>query len=128
VLYTGGFETRFIGNFLAGWRFNPRWEVSGKFRIATGLPYTPFATSGPQEGERDFSRYNQLNLPTFWAFDVRVDRRWAFRRVQLNVYVDVQNLTGRNNVIGTYWDERTRQEAFDASLGVLPTIGVNVEF
>jgi len=128
VRYTGAFETRFIGNFLAGWRFNPRWEVSGKFRIATGLPYTPFVTSGPQEGERDFSQYNQLNLPTFWAFDVRVDRRWAFQRVQLNVYLDVQNLTGRNNVVGTFWNERTRQEEFNTSLGVLPTIGVNVEF
>jgi hypothetical protein len=128
VRYTGSFETRFIGNVLAGWRFNPRWEVSGKFRIATGLPYTPFATSGPQEGERDFTRNNQLNLPTFWAFDARVDRRWAFRRVQLNVYIDVQNLIAPKNVVGTYWNERTRQEEFNVALGLLPTIGVNVEF
>lgn len=128
VLYTGGFETRFIGNFLAGWRFNPRWEVSGKFRVATGLPYTPFATSGPEEGERDFSQYNQVNLPTFSALDVRVDRRWAFRGVQLDVYLDIQNLLGRKNIVGSYWNERTRQEEFDVALGVLPTIGVNLEF
>ncbi len=128
VLYTGGFETRFIGNFLAGWRFNPRWEVSGKFRLATGLPYTPFAASGPIEGERDFSRYNQLNLPNFSALDVRVDRRWSFRGVQLDVYLDIQNLLGRKNVVGSYWNERTQQEEFDEALGVLPTIGVNLEF
>lgn len=126
--YTGGFETRFIGNLLAGWRFNPRWEVSGKYRFSTGLPYTPFATSGPQEGERDFSRYNQLVLPNFSAFDIRIDRRWALAGVQLDVYLDIQNLFARENVTGTYWNERTRTEEFDTSLGILPTLGINVEF
>ena len=128
VYYTGGFETRFIGNFLAGWRFNPKWEVSGKYRIGTGLPYTPFATSGSLEGERDFTQYNQLNLPTFSAVDIRVDRRWSFQSVQLDVYIDIQNLFGKQNVTGTYWNERTQQEEFDEALGILPTIGVNVEF
>jgi hypothetical protein len=31
-------------------------------------------------------------------------------------------------VTGTYWNERTQQEEFNEGLGVLPTIGVNVEF
>lgn len=128
VFYTGGFETRFVGNFLAGWRFNPRWEVSGKFRVATGLPYTPFATSGEWEGERDYTQYNALTLPTFSAVDVRVDRRWAFPGLQLDVYIDIQNLFGKENVTGTYWNERTQQEEFDTSLGILPTLGVNIEF
>ncbi|HMU62116.1 MAG TPA: TonB-dependent receptor [Gemmatimonadales bacterium] len=126
--YTGGFETRFIGNLLAGWRFNPRWEVSGKYRLSTGLSYTPFATSGPLEGERDFTNYNASRLPTFAAIDIRVDRRWSFQSVQLDVYVDIQNLLGRANVTGTYWNARTQQEEFNEGLGLLPTIGVNVEF
>ena len=126
--YTGGFETRFIGNLLAGWRFNPRWEVSGKYRFSTGLPYTPFTASGPEEGERDFSRYNTLTLPNFSAFDIRIDRRWALAGVQLDVYLDIQNLFARENVTGTYWNERTRTEEFDTSLGILPTLGINVEF
>ncbi|MEZ4412518.1 MAG: TonB-dependent receptor [Gemmatimonadales bacterium] len=128
VYYTGGFETRFIGNFLAGWRFNPKWEVSGKYRVATGLPYTPFAASGPLEGERDFTYYNESRLPTFSAVDIRVDRRWSFQSVQLDVYIDIQNLFGRANVTGTYWNARTQQEEFNEALGVLPTLGVNVEF
>jgi len=128
LYYAGGFETRFIGNLLAGWRFNPRWEVSGKYRVSTGLPYTPFATTGPLTGERDFTYYNQSRLPTFSAVDIRVDRRWSFQSVQLDVYVDIQNLLGRANVTGTYWNARTQQEEFNEGLGVLPTIGVNVEF
>jgi hypothetical protein len=121
------FETRFIGNLLAGWRFS-EVGVSGKFRLATGLPYTPFATEGLEEGERDFTQYNQEQLPTFSAVDIRIDRRWSFRAVQLDVYLDIQNLFGAENVSGTYWNERTQQEEFNEGLGILPTIGVNVEF
>ncbi len=128
VYYTGSFETRFIGNLLAGWRFNPKWEVSGKYRVATGLPYTPFAATGPEQGERDFTQYNQQRLPAYSAVDIRIDRRWSFRSVQLDVYVDIQNLFGAENITGTYWNERTQQEEFDEGLGILPTIGVNVEF
>ncbi len=124
----GAFDTRVIATVLGGWRVDGRWELSGKFRVASGLPYTPFVASGPLAGTRDAARYNTLRLPTFHALDVRVDRRWAFRGLQLDAYLDVQNVYGRKNVSGTYWNARTRIEEFDESLGVLPSLGVMVEF
>ena len=125
---SGSFETRAIGNVLVGWRPNARWEVSGKFRLASGLPYTPFITTGSDAGQLDFSAYNSLRLPTFHALDLRVDRRWAFSSVQLDLYLDVQNVYGRENVSGVFWDERTQQQEFNTSIGLLPTIGINLEF
>lgn len=125
----GAFDTRVIGNVAAGYRLSPRWEVSGKFRVATGRPTTPFITTGPDAGQLDFSRYNAgPRLPAFRALDVRVDRRWAFRGVQLDTYVDVQNVTGRKNVSQYTWDPRTGTVKANDSLGVFPTIGVTVEF
>ncbi len=125
---SGSFETRAIGNVLVGWRPNARWEVSGKFRLASGLPYTPFIATGSDAGQLDFSAYNSLRLPTFHALDLRVDRRWAFSSVQLDLYLDVQNVYGRENVSGVFWDERTQQQEFNTSIGLLPTIGINLEF
>jgi hypothetical protein len=125
---SGSFETRAIGNVLVGWRPNAKWEVSGKFRLASGLPYTPFITTGSGAGELEFSAYNSLRLPTFHALDLRVDRRWAFSSVQLDLYLDVQNVYNRENVSGVYWDARTQQQEFNSSLGLLPTVGVNLEF
>lgn len=125
----GAFDTRVIGTLLAGYRFGRQWEVSGKFRIATGLPTTPFVTAGPEAGQLDFARYNAgPRLPTFHALDARVDRRWSFRGVQLVTYLDVQNLYGRANVSRYTWNQRTGRVEADESLGVLPSIGVNVEF
>ncbi len=125
----GAFDTRFIGTVLAGYRFNPRWELSGKFRVASGQPTTPFITSGPLAGSLDFSRYNAgPRLPAFHALDIRVDRRWSFRSWQLVVYLDVQNVYGRTNVSQIRWNAQEQRVEDDEALGILPSIGVNIEF
>ncbi len=122
-------DTRFIGSVSAGWRINTKWEVSGKFRIATGLPTTPFITSGPDTGQRDWTQYNQgERFPTFNALDLRVDRRFSFSGWQLELYLDVQNVYGRKNISAVRWDPRTNEPEFNEALGVLPTIGINVDF
>ena len=125
----GSFDTRLIGNAVAGWRPNPSWEFSGRFRIATGRPVTPYITTGPDAGRLDFTRYNEGGrLPPFHALDVRVDRRWSFAGTQLEVYLDVQNVYGRRNVTAYRWDPRSQTVQGDETIGVLPSIGVNLEF
>lgn len=125
----GDFDTRAILNLSAGYRFGPKWEVSSKFRLATGRPTTPFVTSGPATGQLDFSQYNAgPRLPLFHALDVRVDRRWALRGVQVGAYLDIQNLYGRKNVSQYQWDQREQAVVANESLGIFPTIGVNIEF
>jgi len=129
ITRAGAYDGRVIANVLAGWRINTGWEVSGKFRLATGLPTTPYIDSGPEAGRLDFTRYNAgPRLPTFHALDVRVDRRWSFRGWQLDVYVDVQNVYGHKNVSQYVWNPRTGEVEPNDSLGILPSIGVNVEF
>ncbi|MCU0619493.1 MAG: hypothetical protein MUF40_06280, partial [Gemmatimonadaceae bacterium] len=125
----GAFETRFIATAVAGYRFGPRWELSGKVRAATGRPTTPFITTGAQAGALDFANFNTgPRTPGFAALDVRVDRRWSFARWQLVTYVDVQNITGRANVDRFEWDPRLGRAIANESVGLLPSIGVNVEF
>ena len=121
----GAFDSPMVFNALLGWRPNPRWEYSGRIRSAAGLPTTPF-TSG---GVLDFTRYNAgERLPTFFALDVRIDRRFTFRRSQLVTYIDVQNATGRKNISQVAWDARLRAPKANESIGTLPSIGINWEF
>jgi hypothetical protein len=125
----GRYDVRFIGTAAAGWRINSAWELGAKFRLATGAPSTPFIETGPSEGQREYANYNEgPRFPTFHSLDVRVDRRFSFTGWQLEVYVDIQNLYGRSNVSGVRWDSRVGEPEFDDSLGVLPTLGVNIEF
>jgi hypothetical protein len=129
VTRPGSYDARFLGNLVAGWRPGDDWELSGKFRIATGLPTTPFVQTGPLAGQLDFAAYNQgRRLPMFHALDLRIDKRWSYRSFQLEVYIDVQNVYGRANVTQYEWNYREGISQPNESLTVLPTIGVNIEF
>ncbi|MDH3367224.1 MAG: hypothetical protein OEO20_14930 [Gemmatimonadota bacterium] len=57
-----------------------------------------------------------------------MDRRWSSRRWQLAVHVDVQNVYGRANVSQYQWNARLLAPEANESLGVLPSLGVNIEF
>lgn len=121
----GAFDSPLVFNGLLGWRPNQRWEFSGRVRSAAGLPTTPFTS----DGRLDFARYNAgERLPTFFALDMRIDRRFVFRRSQLVTYLDVQNATARKNISQIAWDARRRAPKANESIGVLPSIGVNWEF
>lgn len=129
IARSGAFETRWIANLLGGWRPNSTWEFSGKFRAAAGLPTTPFVTSGPRAGQQDFTRYNEgPRLPTFASLDLRADRRWSFSHRQLIAYIDLQNVTGSKGVGRYYWDQREQRVVKNESIGLLPSIGINLQF
>ncbi len=128
----GAFDSHFIFNLAAGYRIGDDWEMSAKFRLAQGLPTTPFITSGPLIGTPDFSQYNQgERLPLFHALDVRVDKHWSFNSWQLITYFDVQNVYGRNNVSNIRWDARAQKVADPNATNrttVIPSLGLNVLF
>lgn len=125
----GSFDTRAIANAVLGWRPNARWELSGKFRVASGLPTTPFVTTGPRAGTQDFAQWNEgERLAVFHGLDLRVDRRWSLARTQLIAYLDIQNVYGRQNVSGVRWDQRAGVVERNTSIGLLPSIGFSVEF
>lgn len=121
----GSYDSRFILNILGGYRFGSDWEVSSKFRFSTGLPLTPYDANG----KLDFAQYNAAGrLPDVHTLDVRVDKRWSFTGLQLITYIDIQNVYGRKNVSGLRWNARTQQAEYAESIGLLPSIGVNIEF
>lgn len=119
------YDSRVIFNLAAGYRFNQEWELSSKFRIASGQPTTPYLPNG----QRDWENYNLgKRFPTFHALDLRVDKRWNFTKYTLITYVDIQNLYGRKNVSTVRWNPRTQSIEYGRSIGVLPSIGVSFEF
>jgi len=132
----GSFSTPIIATIAVGYRPADLWEVSSKLRMSQGLPTTPFITTPEAAAETNFPigsidfRYFNAGprLPLFYALDVRVDKRWFFSGWQLITYIDIQNITGRKNTSGYKWNQQTQQVEAQQSIGVLPSIGVNIEF
>jgi len=119
------YDSRFILNLSAGYRIGSTWEISSKFRYATGTPTTPFL----EDGKLNFERYNEgERLADFNSLDLRIDKRWNFSWGMLITYLDIQNLYGNKNISGVRWDKRKAKPVFQESLGVLPSIGISAEF
>jgi hypothetical protein len=124
----GAFDTPVTANVLVGWRPNPVWEGALRVRGSSGFPYTPFNEGGASAGTLDFARYNAERLNTFFAADVRLDRRFVLRGGQFIAFLDLQNVTNRNNDSPPQWNPRARRAERSAGVGLLPTIGLNWEF
>ena len=126
VARAGLYDQRLIFNLSGGYKFNERWEVSMKFRLGTGTPYTPYNSDGTQSFTAD---YNTARFPVFHSLDLRVDRRWNFGSWNLITYIDVENVYNQKNIQAYRWDTRTQEVVSNAgNIGILPTIGVSAEF
>ncbi len=120
----GQYDQKWILNLSGGYIFNKKWEASLKFRAATGSPYTPYNSDGTQ----NVGNYLSERLPFFHSLDVRVDRRWDFDGWALITYIDIQNIYNRKNVSGVFYDFNKRAAEQNTDIGILPSIGINLEF
>ncbi len=100
-------DARHIINLTVGKKFKRNWEVGINWRFQSALPRTPFAdasslVSNWDVNNRGIPNYDQLNSLRTEAsntIDVRVDKKWFFKKWSLNLYLDIENLTG--NSVGT---------------------------
>jgi hypothetical protein len=118
------FDQRWIMNLGGGYLFNEKWEISTKFRLATGRPYTPYNPDGSQTS----ANYNVSRIGINHSLDVRADRRWMFSSWTLITYVDIQNIYNRKPIDVPRYNIRTKKIEQSNAIGILPSIGISAEF
>lgn len=151
-------DNRHLLSVTWGYKFPRNWELGLKFRYQGGAPYTVFDEVASRqnylstgEGILDYARLNQNRLSAFNASDVRIDKKWNFKRLTLDVFLDVSNwYVAKSPAFPQYTFQRTannsgfattngRPVAADGSNAipvilqnndpsVTPTIGFIVEF
>lgn len=94
-------DNRHLLSLTSGYKFNKNWELGIKFRYQGAAPYTPYDLTGSKlnyltlgTGIFNYSLVNSLRLPAFHAADIRIDKKWNFKRFTLDVFLDVQNFYG----------------------------------
>jgi hypothetical protein len=147
-------DNRHIVSFTGGKKWDSGWELGARVLFSGGLPYTPYAVdqslliSNWETFNAPLVDYDQLNTQRNGAFhqvDLRLDRKWFFDTWSLDVFMDVQNLTGaappqpaqldvvRDPATGTPIQSVTNPGSYDpryistATGAVLPAIGMIVE-
>lgn len=120
----GSYDQTWIFSLSGGYIPNEKWEFGAKFRIATGNPYTPYNSDGSQ----NVANYNAARFDPSHSLDIRVDRKWLFETMNLITYIDVQNVYNNKKSNSIRWDRRDKKTVNGESVGILPSIGISIEF
>jgi hypothetical protein len=149
-----GSDFRHTLSLTAGKIFKKNWEAGVKFRMSSGAPFTPndYAASADTnnwnvtgQAIRDYSLLNTGRTNTFTQLDIRVDKKYFFKKSALNFYLDIQNFLNQKTYFNPYLtavlganglpeidpdqpDSYKLKELQNSSGNVVPTLGVIFEF
>ena len=94
-------DNRQLISMTAGYKLPKNWEIGLKYRYQGAAPYTPYdePTSRANyltigSGVFDFSQINSMRLSAFNAADIRIDKKWNFKKTTLDFYIDITNFYG----------------------------------
>jgi len=151
-------DNRHLLSYTMGYKLPKDWELGLKFRYQGSAPYTPFDLGASRAnyltlgtGVLNYTFVNTRRLKAFNSADIRVDKKWNFRRATFDLFLDVQNFYAaksagtpqytfrRNSDNTTFITTDGKPVEIDGSNAipyildnvdgnVLPTIGFIVEF
>lgn len=135
-------DSRHLLSFTGGYKIRGNWEISARNRFAGKTPF-PVLDEGETLAKYplliyDYTDLGQYKLGTFNQLDIRIDKKWNFRRFSLNVYVEVQNVLAQRtpsppsyglsrNPDGEILQPLTLQQIDVSPAAVIPSIGIALD-
>ncbi len=114
VLIPSNWDNRHLLSITWGYKFKRNWELGLKFRYQGGSPFTDFDTTASRlnflslgQGVLNFNKVNANRFTAFNAGDVRIDKKWNFKNLTLDLFLDVTNWYGaRSPALDSYTFKR----------------------
>lgn len=98
ALVPSAWDNRHLISALWGQKLGRNWELGIRYRFAGGAPFTPFDLDASRRnyltlgtGVLDFSRLNSERLGAFNQLDIRIDKKWNYRKWTLDLFLDLIN-------------------------------------
>jgi len=101
AIYTPSvWDSRHLISFVGGYKLKKNWEISSRYRFAGQTPYVPTNLDATlisyPEIILDYTRLGEEKLATFSQLDVRVDKKWNYNQLSLNIFIEIQNILGQS--------------------------------
>lgn len=105
--------------------------LGSTFRYVSGNPYTP-VVAARYDGNVDvyrpiYGRVNTARNDAFVQLDVRIEKVWTRGWGKVALYLDVQNVTNRQNPEGRYYNFDYSQSRTVPGLPIIPSLGLRGE-
>lgn len=136
-------DSRHLLSFVGGYKLKRNWEISARYRFAGGTPFVPTDVERTLEVYPDivldYSRLGEDKLDIFSQLDIRIDKKWNFNKLSLNLFFEVQNALVQNNpqppeyglnrdAMGALVQPRSLAEIIQDDGSIIPSIGIVVDF
>lgn len=126
------FDQTHILTLIGVYKLPRNWQFGARFRLVSGNPTTPVIGAVYDANEGFYlpinGRENSDRLPMFHQLDLRIDKKWVYRKVSFNLYLDVQNVYNRQNSEFVNYNFDYTESQFVPSLPIIPSIGLKLEF
>ena len=100
-MIASAWDNRHLLSFIGGYKLGRNWEIGVKFRYQGGAPYTPFDMIQSQlnyltlgTGVINLAQLNSQRLKAFHAGDIRIDKKWNWRKTTFDLFLDITNFYG----------------------------------
>lgn len=97
-LIASSWDNRHLLSIAWGYKLPRNWELGLKFRYQGGAAYTPLDENASRinyltlgQGVLDYNRLNSQRLAAFNSSDVRIDKKWNFRKTTIDFFIDITN-------------------------------------
>jgi hypothetical protein len=136
-------DSRNLLSFTGGYKAPKNWEFSVRYRYTGTTPFAPVDLMATESTYPfivvDYNNLGASRLGTFNQLDVRIDKKWNFKALSLNVFVEIQNALSQETPqppsYGLDRDEsgmvitpQRLTEIEEAAASALPIIGLAIDF
>jgi TonB family protein len=117
-----------LASYEIGWGF----DIGARFRYATGYPRTPvidsYLDTRPNLYQPVLGARNSIRIPEFMQLDVRLAKTFKVASTKAEVYLDVQNVTNRDNAEELTYSQNYAERNVIQGLPILPIVGLRWEY
>ncbi|SHG25537.1 TonB-dependent Receptor Plug Domain [Flavobacterium micromati] len=136
-------DSRNLVSVTAGYKFKRNWEAGIRYRYAGKTPFAKVNEAETLENYPqvvlDFTNLGEQKLNAFNQLDLRIDKKWNFKKFAFNLFLDVQNALGQTipqpiefglnrDQNGQITNPRSLVGVDGAEGTVIPSLGIILDF
>lgn len=130
------YDQPWIVNLVSNYQLNQDWQVGFKWRYQSGQLVTPIiAAEDANDADNPglfnpiYADLNSKRLPDYHRLDVRADRSFKYDDWQMDLYFEVLNIYGQENMVGyNYENADYSKRENETDLPTIPAVGIKAIF
>ena len=129
--WSRNYNYKYIFNIVGGYRPNSKWEISIRWSLFGGKPYTPFNENLSillDRPVREGDQFNSERTPEYHSLFLRYEKRVNLKRSNLIYYIELWNAYNRKNIETFVWSQGLEKVVEETYFDFIPVGGFEIEF